>query len=165
MRETALSRTGFILCYANCPIIWTSKLQTEIALSTCEAEYIALSTCARSLIPMRTLLSEVSRFKPPAAHPTLTKSGSPANTPMLCKQHQSIVYEDNTGALEIANQDSQYRPRTKHISIKWHRFRDHIANGDMTVHKIDTTLQWADFLTKPLVRVIFERLRRLVMGW
>jgi hypothetical protein len=69
LRETALSCTGFILCYANCPIIWTSKLQSEVALSTCEAEYIALSMCARSIIPMRTLLNEVSRFQPPAEHP------------------------------------------------------------------------------------------------
>ena len=121
--------------------------------------------CARSLIPMRTLLNEVSKFRPPAEHPTLTKTGQDKTTPMLCKQHQSIVYEDNTGALEIANQDSQYRPRTKHISIKWHRFRDHVASGEMTVAKIDTTLQWADFLTKPLTKVPFERLRYLVMGW
>jgi hypothetical protein len=84
---------------------------------------------------------------------------------MLCKQHQSIVYKDNTGALEIANSDSQYRPRTKHISIKWHRFRDHVASGKMTVSKIDTTVQWADFLTKPLPKITFERLRKLVMGW
>ncbi len=38
-----LSRTGFVNCYANCPIIWCSKLQLEIALSTAEAEYIAMS--------------------------------------------------------------------------------------------------------------------------
>ena len=163
--KTALSRTGFIICYANCPIIWTSKLQSEVALSTCEAEYIALSMCARSLIPMRTLLQEISKFRLATAHPTLTKPSTDEMTPLLCKQHQSIVYEDNTGALEIANQDSQHRPRTKHISIKWHRFRDHISSGEMTVHKIDTTLQWADFLTKPLTKVNFERLRKLVMGW
>jgi hypothetical protein len=84
---------------------------------------------------------------------------------MLCKQHQSIVYEDNTGALEIANSDLQYRPPTKHISIKWHRFRDHVASGEMTVSKIDTTVQWADFLTEPLPKITFERLRKLVIGW
>jgi hypothetical protein len=165
-RETALSCTGFILCYAKCPIIWTSKLQSEVALSTCKAEYIALSMCARSLIPMQTLLNEVSRFQPPAEHPTLTKTGSDkTRTLMLCKQHQSIVYEDNTSALEIANSDSQYRPRTKHISIKWHRFRNHVASGEMTVAKIDTTLQWTNFLTKPLPQVSFECLQKLVMGW
>ena len=125
----------------------------------------ALSMCAGSLIPMRTLLNEVSKFQPENFHPTLTKSGKTETTPMLCKQHQSVVYEDNTGALEITNQDSQYRPRTKHISIKWHRFRDHVHSGEMTVAKIDTSVQWADFLTKPLAKPAFERLRHLVMGW
>jgi hypothetical protein len=95
MRKTALSRTGFILSYANCPIIWTNKLQSEIALSTCKAEYIALSMCARLLIPMCTLLNEVSRFRPPAEHPTLTKTGSDEKTPMLCKQQLSIVRARN----------------------------------------------------------------------
>ena len=151
--------------FAGTSLIWTRKLQSEVALSTCEAKYIALSMCARSLIPMHTLLQEISKFRPATAHPTLTKPSTDETTPLLCKQHQSIVYEDNTGALEIANQDSQHCPRTKHISIKWHRFRDHISSGEMTVHKIDTTLQWADFLTKPLTKVNFERLRKLVMGW
>lgn len=165
LRESALSRTGFIICYANCPILWTSKLQTEIALSTCEAEYIALSMCVRSLIPLRTQLNEVSKFEPPVSHPTLTRSGPDAKGFILCKQHQSVVYEDNTGALEIANQASQYRPRTKHISIKWHRFRDHVRSGEITVNKISTLLQWADFLTKPLSRIPFCRMRKMVMGW
>jgi hypothetical protein len=67
----------------------------------------------------------------------------------MCLTAMLIVYKDNTGALEIANSDLQYCPCTKHISIKWHCFCDHIASGEITVAKIDTTLQWADFLTSP----------------
>ena len=37
------SRTGYVLFLANCPLLWASKLQTEVALSTMEAEYVALS--------------------------------------------------------------------------------------------------------------------------
>ena len=114
---------------------------------------------------MRTQLNEISQFKPAKSHPTLTRSESKTDGVILCKQHQSVVFEDNAGALEIANRDSQHRPRTKHISIKWHRFRDHIASGELTVHKIHTTVQWADFLTKPLTLVPFARIRKLVMGW
>jgi hypothetical protein len=99
--------------------------------------------CAHLLIPMRTLLNKVSRFQPPAEHPTLTKTGSDKTILMLCKQHQSIVYKDNTSALEIANSDLQYCPHTKQISIKWHCFCDQVASGEMTVAKIDTTLQCA----------------------
>eukprot|EP00957_Ditylum_brightwellii_P066929 5079553-Ditylum_brightwellii.AAC.1 len=44
---SVLSRTGYIIKYANCLIVWTPKLQTEIALSTTEAEYVALSQAMR----------------------------------------------------------------------------------------------------------------------
>ena len=65
-RSTALSRTGFIIFYSGCPLIWHSKLQKEIALSTCEAEYIALSQCARAIIPLRRLIDDLSsKFKDP----------------------------------------------------------------------------------------------------
>ena len=43
------SRTGFVICLSNCPVIWSSKLQTEIATSTMEAEYSALSMAMRDL--------------------------------------------------------------------------------------------------------------------
>eukprot|EP00957_Ditylum_brightwellii_P182667 13913667-Ditylum_brightwellii.AAC.1 len=44
---SVLSRTGYIIKYANCPIVWSSKLQTEITMSTTEAEYVALSQAMR----------------------------------------------------------------------------------------------------------------------
>ena len=58
--DNVLSRTGFIICYANCPIIWSSKLQTEIALSTAEAEYIAMSQALREAIPLQNLCKEIN---------------------------------------------------------------------------------------------------------
>jgi hypothetical protein len=50
------SRTGYVITFASCPVLWCSKMQTEIALSPTEAEYIALSQSAHDLIPMRGLL-------------------------------------------------------------------------------------------------------------
>jgi hypothetical protein len=41
--NNVLSWTGYVIMYADCPIFWVSRLQTEIALSTAKAEYIALS--------------------------------------------------------------------------------------------------------------------------
>ena len=49
--ENCLSRTGYIICIAGCPVTWTSKLQVETTLSTAEARYVALSTAMRELIP------------------------------------------------------------------------------------------------------------------
>jgi hypothetical protein len=46
------SRTGYVITFASCPVLWCSKMQTEIALSTTEAEYIALSQSACDLLPM-----------------------------------------------------------------------------------------------------------------
>ena len=48
--DNVLSRTGFVIFYANCPLLWASRLQTEITLSTAEAEYVALSTAMREVI-------------------------------------------------------------------------------------------------------------------
>ncbi len=54
------SHTGYITMYAGCPIIWVSKLQSEVALSTTEAEFIALSQAMRDLIPLLGILEEVT---------------------------------------------------------------------------------------------------------
>ena len=53
------SRTGYVICLANCPVLWKSKLQTEIALSTMEAEYVALSTSCRDLFPLIDITNEI----------------------------------------------------------------------------------------------------------
>ena len=55
--SSVMSRTGNIILYAGCPIIWCLKLQTEIALSTTESEYIALSQSLIGVIPLTGLLN------------------------------------------------------------------------------------------------------------
>jgi hypothetical protein len=55
----AKSRTGYVIKFCDVPIIWVSKMQTQIALSTMEAEYIALSQSMRDFIPIREILKEI----------------------------------------------------------------------------------------------------------
>ena len=74
------------------------------------------------------------------------------------------VLEDNSGALEMAT-THKYRPRTKHLNVKLHHFRDYVTRGEISIHPIDSTLQQADYLTKPVNYDILQRLRPLVMGW
>jgi hypothetical protein len=60
--STAKSRTGHIISYGGCPVLWASKLQTEVVLSTTESEYAGLSESLRIAIVMMNLLFEMKSF-------------------------------------------------------------------------------------------------------
>ena len=74
------------------------------------------------------------------------------------------VFEDNSGALEMAKVH-KYRPRTKHINVKYHHFRDYVTRGEVTLKSIRTQDQITDILTKPVSVGILQTLRKRVMGW
>ena len=74
------------------------------------------------------------------------------------------VFEDNAGAIEIAVVH-KWRPRTKHLATKLHHFRSYVNSGEISVHKIDTSLQPADVLTKPLNYELLKRHRKTIMGY
>jgi hypothetical protein len=74
------------------------------------------------------------------------------------------VFEDNSGALEMGT-THKYRPRTKHLNVKLHHFRDYITRKEITIHPIDTSNQLADYLTKAVNQQTMEKLRYEVMGW
>ena len=148
--SSAKSRTGYIITLGGCPILWKSQLQTEISLSTLESEYSALSASMRTLLPLRDLLGEmVGAFMLPMDFKSTIR----------CR-----VFEDNNGALLLATKQ-RITNRTKYFQVKWHFFWYHVRNGDVEIHKIATTDQLADFLTKGLSREAFERIRKLAQGW
>jgi hypothetical protein len=62
--DNICSCTGYVICYAGCPMFWQSKLQAEIALSMAEAEYIALSQALRETLPMSNLMREMDVIFP-----------------------------------------------------------------------------------------------------
>ena len=145
------SRTGFVFTIAGCPVHWGSKLQMEIALSTLEAEYIALSSAMREMLPMRRLFQEIGE----KMNLRLKEKG------LL----HSTVFEDNNGALGLATAPKM-TPRMKHIAVKHHFFKDHIGeeNG-IRIAKIETAFQRADIFANGLPFADFERIRGLLMGW
>jgi len=147
---TAKSRMGYVVLYANCPLLWSSKLQTEIALSSTEAEYIALSQSMREVIPLMALMKEAQQMRLPIR---------PLSPKIHCK-----VFEDNTGAIEIAKVPKM-RPRTKHLNIKYHHFREEVSKGTVSIYHVKTEDQMADMLTKPLDQKLFEAHREKMMGW
>ena len=147
----ARSRMGYVFMFANCPILWSSKMQTEIALSTTEAEYMALSMAMRELIPLVKLFEEA---KDAGIDVNVNKAV------VKCK-----VFEDNEGAAEITATIHKFRPRTKHIHLKYHHFREHVNSGLVWIVKVATDEQLADMFTKPLGLALFRKHRKGIMGW
>jgi hypothetical protein len=132
----------------NCPIIWASKLQTSVALSTCEAEYVALSTALREVIPslMRLLDTIVDIWNIDSPQPHI------------------IVHEDNQSACQLATNEA-YKPRMCHLAVKYHHFRNYVDSGRIRINFIHTNEQTADILTKALPKDSFAYLQRKLCGW
>ena len=147
--KSVFSRTGFVIMFAGCPITWSSKLQTEIALSTTESEYIALSSAMREVIPFLNLMQEI-----------LDLFGITNKKPVF----KCTVWEDNESCIKVAK-SPKFTPRTKHIAIKYHHFRKYVDNGRILIKSIDTKDQIADMLTKPLPEKSFFFLCKALMGW
>jgi len=74
------------------------------------------------------------------------------------------LFKDNQGAVTLANVPKM-TPRSKHIAIPYHFFREHVKKKEVEVKYIKTDDQLADLLTKGLVEVKFEGLRDKLMGW
>ena len=146
------SRTGFIINVANCPVLWSSKLQTETALSTMEAEINALAHSCKELFPIIDIVSELGDVV-----------GLP--TKDLTSMHVSI-HEDNAGALVLAETiPPQFTPRSKWYALKTVWFREEIHKRGIKLIKIETLEQLGDMFTKGLPRATLEYLRAKIMGW
>jgi hypothetical protein len=128
------SRSGYIILLHKSPIIWSSKLQVSVALSSTEAEYVALSLSARDVIWLRNLLHELG----------------------FCQKTPTKIYEDNQSCIKIAISRKQL-PGTKHIDIRHHFIRQQINNGNICLESIGTNNMIADCLTKVLPVESFRR--------
>ena len=136
--------------YLGIPIMWASQLQTEIALSTMEAEYVGLSMALRKVIPIIELLQELKerKFNIGTTKPIIT----------------CTVFEDNEGAATMAR-TPKMRPRTKHINIKYHHFNSFVDRDIIGIESIDSEEQPADMMTKPLNKATLMKHRARTMGW
>ena len=121
----------------------------EIALSTTEAEYIALSMSMREVLPFLNLMKEIEEFLP-------VKKSEPE---FFC-----TVWEDNRSCIKVA-ESPKFTLRTKHIALKYHHFWQFVSNKTIQINPIDTLEQNADILTKPLDQRKFEYLQKKICGW
>ncbi len=138
--STSKSCSGWVVFYAGCPIIWASKLQTQTALSTTEAEYIAMSMSLCDVIPIMELIKEMKEH----------------DIPVICTKPYVYckVFEDNSGALELARLP-KLCPRTKHINVCNHHFCEHFHKGLIKIFPVNTSNQTANVLTKALAQTNF----------
>ena len=120
--------------YRNCTILWAYKFQSDISLSTTEAEFIALSQSMREIIPLMEHLEQLEEtLKIESKRPSVK-----------CK-----VFEDNNGAIELAKTPN-IRTLTKHIDLKYHHFREHVRKGLIKIIPIDTLEKVAEIFMKSL---------------
>jgi hypothetical protein len=152
--DNVYSWTGYVIWYACCPIYWQSKLQKEIALSTSEAEYIALLQALRETIPMTSLMKEINVI-----------------FPLYVPSPRFVikVRDDNQSCIAMA-QSSKFSPETKHIAIKYHHFWKLVItqsnpNGFLEIEYCSTDNQIADIFTKPIHDDIFMQLWQKLLGW
>jgi hypothetical protein len=147
--STAKSRSGWIAFYAGCPVIWASKLQTQVALSTTKAEYITMSQSLWGVLPIMFLVQEIGG----------------KGFPVICtKPHKYCkVFEDNSGALELTRL-LKLCPCTKHINLHYHHFCKHARNGLIKIFPVGTNNQLANALTKALPQNNFQQHRCSMCG-
>ena len=122
-------------------ITWRSKLQTSVALSSTEAEYMALSQCTQEAIHLRSLLAAVG---------------------VICDQ-PTTVFENNQGCIALAENPVNHQ-RTKHIDVRYHFTRDAVLDGTISIEYLPTQEQLADLLTKGVPAPRIEYLRSMISG-
>lgn len=108
-------------------IAWQSKRQATVAISSTEAEYLALSAAVRQAIYFRNLLSSL---------------GFPPSGP-------TIIHVDNRSAIILADHPAHHE-RTKHIAVHAHFSREKVASGEVSLKWTPTNSLTADVLTKGL---------------
>lgn len=134
--EKRRSTSGFAFLLGGGAISWLSRLQPVVALSTTEAEYIALTSAAQEHVWLTRLFREIG----------------------FGDALGNVIYEDNQGAIHLAR-DPVAHKRVKHIEIRYHFIRDKVESGEIILEYCPTNDMVADIFTKALSRDKFQRFR------
>ncbi|KAH9797006.1 hypothetical protein KPL71_005721 [Citrus sinensis] len=132
------STTGYVFTLARGPVSWRSILQSTIALSTTEAEYMAATEAVKEAIWLKGLLGDLGVI-----------------------QENIAVFCDNQSAIFLAKNQT-YHARTKHINVKYHYVREIIESGVVLLGKIDTKDNPSDMLTKVVSGIKFQHYLKLI---
>ena len=133
------STTGHIFYVNNSPVSWSSQKQEVVALSSCEAEFMAGTEAARQAIWLRDLLSEITG-----------------------KQSEKVVIRiDNQSAIALTK-NPVFHGKSKHIHRRFHFIRECVESGQIEVEYVQGDKQKADILTKALGRIRFQEMRSYI---
>ncbi|CAI7822561.1 unnamed protein product, partial [Closterium sp. NIES-53] len=130
---------GYVFLLGGTAITWQGKKLNDIALSSAEAEYMALFYAYQEGVWLRRLLQEMG----------------------VRVQDPTTIRSDSKSAIELAKNDN-WHGRTKHMDIKYHWVREQLEKKAFTFEFVRTEDQAADFLTKVLPKANFERCKYLV---
>ena len=131
------STSGYVFSMSGSPVSWRSKKQSCVALSTAEAEYVALAAAAQEAIWLRNLMEDL-------------KGGNKAAT---------VIHDDSQAAISMSK-NPQFHGKGKHIEIKYHYIREQVLKGNVVLKYCPTENMLADILTKGLNREQHEKLRK-----
>lgn len=132
--------TGGMCFYLNESLItWVSQKQRCVALSSCEAEFMAATAAACQAIWIRNVLNQIT-----------AETIGPV-----------ILYIDNKSAIDLAK-NPVFHGRSKHIHVRYHFIRECVERGDIVLKHVASEKQKADILTKALTTIKFERMRSLL---
>jgi peroxiredoxin family protein len=130
---------GYVFTVFDCPISWSSKKQTVVALSTCEAKYISACNAACQGIWLQSLLQEMK----------------------IDINDEVELMADNKSAINLAKYPIAHG-RSKHIETKFHFLRDQVNKGRIKISYCKTEMQVADVLRKPLKIEKFKDMRKML---
>jgi hypothetical protein len=134
-KDTRRSTSGYVFIMAGGAVTWSSKRQTTVALSTVEAEYVAMSRCAQQMTWMQSWLREANiKYELPG-----------------------VIKGDNRGAIALTK-NTRDHGKVKHIDIRHHYIRELLQSGDITMEQVSSADNLADLFTKPLPRDHHHRL-------
>jgi hypothetical protein len=111
-------------------VSWMSRLQSIVALSTTEAEFISAVSAGQEIVWMRSFLGEL---------------GYSFDVPLL-------LLVDNQSAIQVARAP-EHHGRMKHLDLRFFWLRDMVNSGVIAVRYIPTADMAADLLTKTLARI------------
>ncbi|GJS34767.1 hypothetical protein Tco_0533149 [Tanacetum coccineum] len=131
-QDTRRSTSGSAQFLGDKLVSWSSKKQKCTAISSTEAEYIALSGCCAQILWMRSQLTDYG-----------------------FQFNKILLYCDNKSAIALCCNNVQHS-RSKHIDVRYHFIKEKVENGIVELYIVRTEYQLADIFTKPLPRERFN---------